>query len=108
MAKTASVSKDDETSPVDRATGCMRVAAAASVDGSPSGWVRLSSCNQRSADTEGQQGSVQGPGWRSFSRLVMLLPPHEASGCAGAGGLELSTGSVVLPPQVTQVTYSHT
>lgn len=102
MARTASVSKDAETSPVDRATGCMRVAAAASVDGSPSGWVRLRSCNQRSADMEGQQGSAQGPGWRSFSRLVML------SGCAGVGGLELSTGSAVLPPQVTQVTSSHT
>lgn len=102
MARTASVSKDAGTSPVDRATGCMRVAAAASVDGSPSGWVRLRSCNQRSADMEGQQGSAQGPGWRSFSRLVML------SGCAGVGGLELSTGSAVLPPQVTQVTSSHT
>lgn len=86
----------------------MRVAAAASVDGSPSGCVRLRSCNQRSADMEGQQGSAQGPRWQSFSRLVMLLPPREASGCAGVGGLELSTGSAVLPPQVTQVTSSHT
>lgn len=104
----ASVSKDAETSPVDRATGCMRVAAAASVDGSPFGWVRLRSCNQCSADMEGQQGSVQGPGWQSFSRLVILLPPREASGCAGPGELELSTGSAVLPPQVTQVTSFHT
>lgn len=108
MAKTASVSKGAETSPVDRATGRMRVAVAASVDGSPSGWVRLRSCNQCSADMEGQQGSAQGPGWWSFSRLVILLPPCEASEFAGAEGLELSTGSAVLPPQVTQVTSSYT